>query len=276
MKKYLIRIQNKEIDLYKFIKASNRLYNSAYYENIKYFKKRAKQIKIERDITCNPAKIEYSYYTSTVISSTEKIFILSKKQRLTICEYLYNVVDDDSEYPSKFKTYLSNRLNDLGHKYTNHHYHNFSWGEEWEIVLSIIEAIISGFWVLSKVNDAILFKREPYKSTAINSIDSVLKLVKHKHDINLNNTLTNLKNEIHDAPFISDKKIYKSIYIELIIHLMNHSSKYGLSRTYGAKEVAQEIMLHIFNKTVEYSIPKNLSIDKPRTLNYGEFSLYDT
>ena len=276
MKDFQIIINSQIFDLYKFLKASNRLYNEALYNSIKFNKKMRSLLKRNKDITLYPAKLEYDYYNSIIINDTQKIFMLSKKQKIEICTYLLNTLkdDDSSSHLSKLKPYLLNRLSDTIIKHDNRHYLKTGWNDEWHIIFNTIQTLIDGFYVLGKSKDPILFKREPYKKTAINSIYHVLELAQHKHDINLNNSLNKLKDEISKAPFISEKKIYKSIYIQLVIQLTNYNES-GLSRTYSAKEVAQDIMKDVFNKKVDYSIPKNITNLK-RTLHYGVFSLYDS
>jgi hypothetical protein len=249
----------------RFVKAAVRRHNLAMYRNFKYFGKTKRAYKREHDISLYPPKVVYEYYTDVIEDSNRDLLVLRKKDRAKICDYIEN-------HSGPVRPYLEKAIEET--EQFGYIFINGGWeSEPWAVAPHVMDTILEAFWLLNRKRPK--FTRAREKNAFLNSINDVKELAYYDHA--LLRRLEVLEKELQDEPYLTDGKIYQSVYLKLILALSNrlyvNNGAPALSPTYEARIEADTIMEMVFNQKKGTPTPPK-SFDDIEIVNYRGFLLY--
>jgi len=264
-KAYNVRIKQgsleRIVNIIDFIKAANRSYNKPHIDSIKLFRQLKWKLAKENDVHPYPHKAVYEYYTDAIEREKTQIFVLHSEQIVSIADFLKEIVSQEHkcEHRKHFQKLLIEKLPDAEPML-----YRTGWGDEGLLVAVLVEEIIAGLHLLSTVEQWPVFERKEDKKPYLNSLDRIREYAGMRYGKSFYAKLDQIEQDIKESELIpnSKSKIYKSIYIRLILALSNllfGRKNGGLSPTYGAKDIAQDIMMQVFNTDAKhYSLPDDL------------------
>lgn len=264
-KDYDVKIRDRGVEqivnIVDFIRIGNKAYNKPHIDAIKTFRRLRKRLIQENDVSLYPHKAVFEYYTDVIERHRAKVFVLNDDQTKVIADFLKEIVTKEHkcEHKKRIRALLIEKL-----PANNIYAFNSGIGDDGLLITQMMQVIFNGLHLLHTVERYPVFEKSRDKKPYLEALQRIKKYTGMRYGKSFNAKLDQIERDIMESELIPDSKskIHKSIYIGLILALSNllfGKENGGLSPTYGAKDIAQDIMMQVFNTDAKhYSLPDDL------------------
>lgn len=264
-KEYDVKIRDRGVErivnIVDFIRIGNKAYNKPHIDAIKTFRRLRKKLVKENDVSLYPHKAIFEYYTDVIERHRAKVFVLSDDQTKAIASFLKEIVTKEHKcvHKKRIKALLIEKL-----PANNIYIFNSGIGDDGLLIPQMMQVIFNGLHLLHTVEKYPVFEKSRDKKPYLEAIQRIKKYAGIRYGKSFYAKMNQIEQDIKGSELIPDSKskIHKSIYVGLILALSNllfGKESGGLSPTYGAKDIAQDIMMQVFNADAKnYSLPDDL------------------